>query len=121
MPGNVATPPQATPYPETEIEFLNAIMLNTGGPPSSSSGGGGGGSGSQNTVSAGNSPASSLVAAGAQSVLLIFSSDFSGTVQGATIDPAQSPSISFTASQGKTLPSINWTTLAGSITWFAQT
>lgn len=41
MPGNVVTPPSAVPYPETECEFLNAIMQNTGGyNPSSGSGGG---------------------------------------------------------------------------------
>lgn len=41
MPGNVVTPPSALPYPETEVEFLNAIMQNTGGYSGGSSGGGG--------------------------------------------------------------------------------
>jgi len=41
MPGNAITPPMATPYPENEVEFLNAIMQNTGGyNPASGSGGG---------------------------------------------------------------------------------
>ncbi len=40
MPASVVTPPSATPYPETEIEFLNCIWQALGG--GSSSGGGGG-------------------------------------------------------------------------------
>jgi len=41
-PGYVATPPTATPYPQTENEYLNAIMQNTGGyNPASGSGSGG--------------------------------------------------------------------------------
>ena len=40
MLGNVVTPPKALPYPETENEFLNAIMQNTGGYSGGSSSGG---------------------------------------------------------------------------------
>lgn len=40
MPGNVVTPPSALPYPETEIEFLNAIWVQLGGGASGSSSGG---------------------------------------------------------------------------------
>lgn len=50
MPGYVATPPSALPYPETEIEFLNAIMQNTGGYTSSTSSGGLGGAAGPATV-----------------------------------------------------------------------
>lgn len=37
MPGYAITPPQASPYPQTVNEFLNAIMQNTGGYNSGSS------------------------------------------------------------------------------------
>lgn len=46
MPGYVNTPPYATPYPQTEVEFLDAIMQNTGGYNSSGGTGGGPASGS---------------------------------------------------------------------------
>lgn len=53
MPGNVATPPKALPYPETENEFLNAIMQNTGGYSATSSSGGLGGTSGPSTVNVG--------------------------------------------------------------------
>ena len=48
MPGYVVTPPQASPYPQTEVEFLNAIMQNTGGYSGGSSGGSSGGAATVN-------------------------------------------------------------------------
>lgn len=58
-----------------------------------------------------NSP----ITAGAQSIALIFSKDFVGTVGGAAIDPAQCPSYCETAGKDKTLPVLAYTVTGGSM------
>lgn len=58
-----------------------------------------------------NSP----VAAGAKSVIFGFSSDFTGTIAGAAVNPAQFGSIPFIAPDKDTLGSIAYTVTAGSL------
>lgn len=72
------------------------------------------------TLAGVNKTADYTVPTGARSVLLVFSSDFAGTVLGATITPAQSPSMSFTADQNNLLPAIAITVSAGNVNVFTM-
>jgi hypothetical protein len=55
--------------------------------------------------------------AGVDSLLVVFSADFTGTFDGETINVAQTPSLSFKAPFGKTLPSYAIVATAGSFWW----
>lgn len=66
------------------------------------------------TASTGTSAATP---AGVSSLLVVFSSDFTGSFDGNTVDVKQTPSLSFTAPFGKSLPSYAIVTTAGSFWW----
>lgn len=72
--------------------------------------------GAQRTITSTVATTGATIAAGAKSVSFIFSSDYAGAVNGATIDPAVTASKSFNAPGPDTLPAIVYTCTAGSVT-----
>lgn len=82
----------------------------------------GGGSGTLTLTSTARTPSISVassdgsVTAGAQSVYLLFSTNFSGTVLEAAIDPASIAGLGFQANGNDTLGAIAYTISAGTIT-----
>lgn len=54
-------------------------------------------------------------AAGARSVIFGVSSDFSGTIDGIAVDPAQFASVPYVAPDGDTLDAVAYTVAAGSL------
>lgn len=76
--------------------------------------GSGGGTARTPSITIANSNGS--VATGAQSVSLLFSTDFAGTVLGATIDPTAVAGLSFQANGNDTIGAIAYTRSAGFIT-----
>lgn len=69
----------------------------------------------QGTVSTSVVTGSGSVAAGARHVEIIASTDFTGTINGATINPTHFREFSFPSAQWNTLPAIPYTITAGSL------
>ncbi len=91
------------------LQKINQILYNEFG-----DGGGGGGTPTPATPQTGTA---SPTPAGVNSLLVVFSSDFTGSFDGNTIQVSQTPSLSFTSPVGKSLPSYAIVTTAGSFWW----